>query len=73
VINFTAQVCGEISGHFSDTTDIDGFAYTEFMIRADEIPENPPDPPQCTAIVKARLRGYPEVEGEYEILCVVVP
>ncbi|MCP4580561.1 MAG: hypothetical protein GY839_03010 [candidate division Zixibacteria bacterium] len=72
VINFNAEVCGEISGAFSDTTDDQGYAHSEFMIRADEIPENPPDPPQCTAIVSATLRGYPEIEAECEIYCYVL-
>jgi hypothetical protein len=71
VINFTAQVCGEISGPFTDTTDINGYAHTEFMIRAADIPENYPDPPQCTAIIKARLRGYPDVQGEYQMQCII--
>jgi len=71
VINFTTEVCGEISGSFSDTTDDQGYAYTEFMIRADELPENPPEPPQCTAIIKARLRGYPDIESEYQLYCAI--
>jgi len=71
VINFTTEVCGEISGSFTDTTDDQGYAYTEFMIRADDIPVSYPDPPQCTAIVIGRLRGYPEVEAECEIVCIL--
>jgi hypothetical protein len=69
VINFSVQICGEILGPVMDTTDIQGMAYTRFRIWDYQIPQTPPEPPQCTAKVKARLRGYADVEGETEIYC----
>jgi len=69
IVYFTALACGQLSGPLIDTTDSDGFAYSEFMIRADDIPGPPPDPPQCTCGVKASLLGYPDTESQVEIIC----
>ena len=69
IINFSALMYGEISRQARDTTDSDGYAYSEFMIHIDDIPGQPPDPPQCTAVVRATLFGYPDVEGQVEIIC----
>ncbi len=69
IISFTALVCGQLSGPSMDTTDIEGYAYTEFMIYADQIPSSPPDQPQCTAVVRAILIGYPDIEAEIQIIC----
>lgn len=70
IIYFAALVCGQLSGQSIDTTDSDGYAYTEFMIHVDDIPGPPPDPPQCTAVVRASLPGYPDVVSELEIICI---
>ncbi|MEE9553793.1 MAG: hypothetical protein V3W18_05795 [candidate division Zixibacteria bacterium] len=69
IIYFSALVCGEISGQSIDTTDNDGYAYSEFMIHIDDIPGPPPDPPQCTGLIRARFLGYPDTENEVEIIC----
>jgi hypothetical protein len=69
IIYFAALVCGQLSGQSIDTTDSDGYAVTEFMIHIDEIPGSPPDPPQCTCVVRASLLGYPDTEAEVEIIC----
>ena len=73
IIIFTTQVCGNLVGQVIDTTDIQGFAYTTFRIYGDQIPDNsPPAPPSCTAKVKAKLAGYPVVEGETDIYCQLI-
>jgi len=69
VITFTAQICGEIVGQTSDTTDYLGLANTVFRIYDYQIPPDPPALPHCTAKVNARLRGYADVEGECDIYC----
>ncbi|MCP4581405.1 MAG: hypothetical protein GY839_07280 [candidate division Zixibacteria bacterium] len=70
VINFNAQVCGEISGPYSDTTDVQGFAYTEFRIQYSQLLPDPDGlPPHCAAKIVATLRGYPEIEGEIDCYC----
>ena len=69
IICFAALVCGQISGQPRDTTDSDGYAYTEFMVHIDEIPGPPPDPPQCICVVRANLFGYPDIENQIEIIC----
>lgn len=69
IVYFTALVCGQISGQSIDTTDSNGYAYTEFMIHIDDIPGPPPDPPQCVCAVRASLYGYPDVVDEVEIIC----
>lgn len=69
IISFTALLCGQLSGPSMDTTDIEGYAYTEFMIYANQIPSSPPDLPQCTALVRASLFGYPDTEAEIQIIC----
>lgn len=66
---FHSMSCGEISGQAWDTTDSEGYAHTRFMIRAYDIPGPPPDPPQCTARVKASLYGYPYIISQVEIVC----
>jgi len=66
ILNFDARVCGELIGQTTDTTDIDGFAQALFQICYEQIPD---DPPNCIANVRAKLRGYPDVEGECEIYC----
>jgi hypothetical protein len=70
VINFNAQVCGEISGPYTDTTGVQGFAYTEFRVYYSQLE---PDPdtgiPECIAKVVASLRGYPDVVGEADVHC----
>ncbi len=71
IIDFSVRVCGEISGPYVDTTDSDGYAYTEFKIYHDQIPAQPPPaPPSCEAKIVAILRGYPEVQSEWDIFCV---
>jgi hypothetical protein len=70
VINFTARNAGQIvEGMERDTTDEYGHAYSKFWIFYEQIPANPPNAPQITAEVVAKLRGYPDVEGQAEIFC----
>ncbi len=69
IINFAAQVAGELCGPSVDTTDLSGWAYTKFRISYEMIPQTPPNPPQVTAKVTAVLRGYPNVKGEATIDC----
>ncbi len=69
IINFSAQVAGELCGPSVDTTDLSGWAYTKFRISYEMIPQTPPNPPQVTAKVSAVLRGYPNVKGEATIDC----
>ena len=69
IILFTNSGCGYISGQIQDTTGEDGYAGTWFTIKYDQIPQIPPNPPQCVATVTAKLRGYPDIEGECSINC----
>jgi len=70
VINFTVENCGTISGPYSDTTDAQGYAYTIFKITYSQlIPDPDIGSPHCTAKIKARLRGYPEIIGEVDCFC----
>jgi len=69
VINFTVENCGQISGPYSDTTDIQGYAYTVFKITYRQLIPDPDRPPHCEAKIKARLRGYPEIIGEVDCYC----
>ncbi len=72
VILFSASGCGYIDGQSIDTTDSDGYAYTEFCIDYNQIPERePPLPPACDGRVIAKLRGYSDVEAEVIIFCTV--
>lgn len=69
IIDFTGLNCGEIEDPVTDTTDEFGYAYASFYIEASWIPQIPGNPPECSAKVIARLRGYPDVEGECDIHC----
>jgi len=69
VINFTVEECGQISGPYTDTTDNQGFAYTTFRITYRQLIPDPDRPPHCTAKIKARLRGYPTIEGAVDCFC----
>jgi len=69
VIDFLCQNCGILNPPYTDTTNNEGYAFAEFYIEAAWIPQTPPEPPQCSAKVIARLRGYPDVEGEIDIHC----
>jgi hypothetical protein len=73
IILFRVTGCGELSGQLTDTTDIDGYAYSQFRITPEMVPEAPPHNPYCNAIIKGNLRGYPDVEVERVIYCQVVP
>ncbi len=67
-ILFSITECGGFApdAQLIDTTDIDGLAFTTFGIYYDDI-----TPPSCEAIVNARLRDYPDIEGEVSIICLV--
>jgi hypothetical protein len=69
IINFSAQVAGELCGPSVDTTSGGGWAYTRFRISFDQIPQTPPNPPQVQAKVIAVLQAYPNVKGEATIDC----
>jgi len=69
IIYFVVRICGELSGPYVDTTDNNGYANTEFRIWYEQIPHEPPELPNCTAIVVSNLLGYPDIEGTAEIHC----
>jgi hypothetical protein len=70
VINFTVENCGTISGPYSDTTDRQGYANTTFKITYRQLlPDADTGVPHCTAKIKARLRGYPDIVGAADCFC----
>ena len=70
VVIFINRVCGDLVGQTIDTTDINGYAYAQFQICYEQIPVEPSHyPSYCMARIVAKLRGYPDVEGECEIYC----
>lgn len=66
---FTALVAGEICGPTSVYTDDHGWAYTQYRIRYDEIPEGNNDPDHIATGVRAALFGYPDAETVISIFC----
>jgi hypothetical protein len=69
-IVFISLVAGEICGPSFDYTDDHGWAYTQYRIRYEDIPEGNDDPHLIETGVRAVLFGYPDVEEEIRILCV---
>ncbi|UCC80276.1 MAG: hypothetical protein JSW64_02640 [Candidatus Zixiibacteriota bacterium] len=68
-IVFRALVAGEICGPTSVYTDDHGWAYTQYRIRYEDIPDGHNDPNFIETAVRSTLFGYPDVEEEISLFC----
>ena len=68
-ILFVALVCGEICGPQWGYTDDRGYAYTEYRMRYEDIPDGNNDPNSIETGVRGALFGYPDVEAEVALHC----
>jgi hypothetical protein len=68
-IKFIALVAGEICGPTWVFTDDHGWAYTQYRIRYEDIPESNSDPGYIQTAVRAILFGYPDVDEEILLNC----
>jgi hypothetical protein len=69
VIIFSVGGVGWIIGQQVDTTDVNGHAFTRFMIRGCDIPIQPDGQAYIEATVRAYLYQVPSVVGELGIMC----
>ncbi|UCE65212.1 MAG: hypothetical protein JSU85_10065 [Candidatus Zixiibacteriota bacterium] len=69
LIVFVPLVAGEICGPTSAYTDDQGWAYTQYRIRYEDIPNGNNDPNSIYTWVRASLFGDPDMEEEISLYC----
>ncbi len=69
IISFSAIGAGAIIGQSIDTTDVQGRAFTSFMVRGCEIQQQQDGTCRITTTVKATLLQDNEVVGTIDIVC----